>query len=353
MLLLDRKDFPRDKSCGDGVPARATEILFEFGLQEKLAAASFYVVSKVRLVSPKGYNVDFDFPLKAGAEAFIASRREFDSLLQQHAVESGAEFCRAQVEGPLLKDGRVVGVRARENGRSLELRAQVVIAADGATSAIARAILPQKFRDKHRAVALRAYIDDLVALPNQVEFYLYKDLLPGYGWVFPHGSHTANIGVGMRLDRFRQCGRSLEDMLQVLVESPAIKQRQLHGGQLRDLAAWSMNLGSQWIQRAYDGALLVGDAGGFVNPLTGGGIRNAFLSGRLAAQVASAALAKGDVSRRTLQEYDQLCHTAFRNDMRRSYLIQLLMLRMPVLLDWLIQRMSADSQFAQIFANNL
>jgi menaquinone-9 beta-reductase len=354
VLLLDRQAFPRDKACGDAVPARAVEMLCEFGMREKVQAAGFYSINKLRIVSPNGHLFDAAIPPgPTGAETYIAPRLAFDVLLQQHAVASGAEFRVAQVKAPLLENGRVTGVRAQVNGRLEAIPAKVVIIADGVTSAIARAIRPQQHADRHRAVALRAYIEDLEELPHQVEFHLCNGLLPGYGWIFPIGQCQANIGIGMRLDTFRQVRRSLEDMLKNFLEMPLIRERLKKKWQLRDVAVWPLNLGSQWLRYAYDGALLVGDAAGFINPLTGGGIHNALLSARLAAEAADEALAQGDVSLKMLRRYDRRCRAALWNDMRRSYLIQNWLLRLPRVLDWIIKRMGADSQFARIFTTKL
>ncbi len=125
--------------------------------------------------------------------------------------------------------------------------------------------------DGHRAVALRAYIEDLELYPHEVEFYLYDKILPGYAWVFPAADNMANIGLGMRLDHFRRLKRNLKKMLQDFLEMPAIRERLKHGGVLRDVATWQLNFGSQRnLQHVYDGAVLVGDAAGFINPLTGG-----------------------------------------------------------------------------------
>ncbi len=358
VLLLDRQAFPRDKACGDGVPAKAIETLNGLGMADKIRAANFYPIHGLRIVSPQGRNFDVDLP-RHNAETYVAPRLAFDALLQQHAVDSGAQFVAAQVQAPILSDGRTVGVYAQVNGKREEIRAPVVIGADGATSVIARALRrsTQQFQEKHRAVALRAYIENIEALPHRVEFYFSADVLPGYGWIFPTGEAQANVGVGMRLDVFRQGQsrgeRDLRERLNDLLNIPAISRRLKAGWQLRGLAAWPLNLGSQWLPCAFDGALLVGDAAGFINPLTGGGIHNALLSAQLAAEVVDEALACGDTSWKTLRRYERRCRAALGDEMRRSHLIQNWVLRLPFLLDWLVQRMNANSQFARILTTKL
>ena len=139
VLLLDRKDFPRDKTCGDGIPAGAIEVLYSLGMEEKIRQAEFYPVDRILLSSPREYVLEADLkPGETGASSYVVPRTEFDALIQEHAVECGADFRRAQVQEPIVEDGRVVGVRAKINGSVEEIRSKVVIGADGVTSALAR-----------------------------------------------------------------------------------------------------------------------------------------------------------------------------------------------------------------------
>ena len=356
VLLLDRKSFPRDKACGDAVPAGAIDKLYALGMKDKIKAANFYEIENMRLVSPKGYTMDaqLEDSSRWNAKSAIVPRLAFDALLQEHAVDSGAEFCEARVKDPIVEEGQVVGVRARVNGHTEEIRSKVVIGADGVTSVVSRALRPDKHVDGHRAVALRAYIDDLELLPHHVEFYLYDQILPGYAWIFPLGEDKANIGLGMRLDKFREGEYNLNEMLARLLEMPEIKKRVKNGGHLRDVATWQLNFGSQEnIQRVYPGALLVGDAAGLINPLTGGGISNAITSAWLAAETTHAAFLKDDFSQEALFPYEGYCQTAFWSTMRRSYLLQRALEHIPFAVDWIVKQAREGSDFAQTFMTKL
>lgn len=362
VLLLDRAEFPRDKTCGDAVPAGAIEALWRLGAKEKVAQAvargEFYPVEGMVLASPRGYELRAPFASGArGSDSYVAPRIYFDALIQQHAIDCGAAFRVMQVKEPILENGRVVGVRARGNGRDEELFAKMVVGADGVTSAIARALRPKENQhiDHHRAIALRAYIDDIEEIPRMVEFYLYKDILPGYAWIFPLGNNRANIGLGMRLDHFRNEKRmKLEEMLAEFLEMPMIKPRLKNGGQLHDVATWQLNFGSQkHLQHTFDGALLVGDAAGFINPLTGGGIHNSIISAELAALTIDEALRRGDVSRASLLIYEQRCHEAMWDSMKTSYRYQRWFLRFPILVDGMVRVMNENSGLAQTFLTKL
>lgn len=361
VLLLDRHQFPRDKACGDAVPAGAVDTLTRLGMGDKIqqavARGELYPLQSMRLVSPKGYEMEAQFHKGAGgSDSYVAPRLYFDALIHQHAIDSGAEFRQAQVTAPLLENGRVVGVKVKENGRTQELHSQVVIGADGVTSVITRTLRPKENQhvDGHRAVALRAYIEGLEEYPQQVEFYMYNQILPGYAWIFPTGTHRANIGLGMRLDHFRAKKQSLEDMLNTFLAMPAIKKRLQPNWELRDVATWQLNFGSQrHLQHVYDGAILIGDAAGFINPLTGGGIHNAIISAKIAARTVHEALQRGDISRTSMQIYEQRVHEAIWDSMLRSYRLQRSLMRFPFLIDFLIKWMKANSGLAKTFLTKL
>ncbi|HZD09898.1 MAG TPA: NAD(P)/FAD-dependent oxidoreductase [Candidatus Binatia bacterium] len=355
VLLLDRQSFPRDKICGDAVPATALDLLYTMGMEEKIKAANFYYIDKIRLVSPKGYSMHGDLQEEEHlSHSAIVPRETFDVLLQQHAIDSGATFVQAQVKEPIIENGQVTGVMARANGSVEAFRSKVVIAADGVTSAIARHVRSDEHVDHHRAVALRAYIADIEELPHEVEFFLYEEILPGYAWIFPLGEGRANIGLGMRLDTFREKNYNLKKMLQDFMEMPEIKGRLKNGGQLRGVATWQLNFGSQKnVQRAFDGALLIGDAAGFINPLTGGGISNAVISARLAAETVHQAFLKEDFTLNTLKVYEDYWRHELWRGLRRSYYLQRVLELTPFVVDWIVKRAQQSSEFAQIFMTKL
>lgn len=359
VLLLDRTPFPRDKTCGDAFPASAARVLADLGMGPAIEAAvareEFYPVERVRILSPRGIEVKAEFSYADPAhKTYVAPRLNLDVLIQAHAVKSGAEFRVAQVQAPIIEEGQVVGVRARVNGATAEWRSRLVIGADGVTSAIARALRPKEHPPQHRAVALRAYIEDMAEIDRTVEFFLYREILPGYAWIFPLGGGRANIGLGMRLDIFKHRQADLRQMLDAFLALPDIHPRLQRGGVLSGVKTWQLNFGSiRDVQRAFAGALLVGDAGGLIDPLTGGGIDNAIISATLAADVAAAALRVGDFSLAQLERYETECEAALWPGFRRSYNLQRGLLRFPLLIDLLARTMRANSSFAQTFLAKL
>ena len=360
VLLLDRNEFPRDKICGDGIPAGVFRRMQRRGMGEQLDAANargeMYPITGMRLMSPKGHVIEAEFKEEDELLSYVMPRVYFDAIIKQQAVDSGAEFRAAAVKEPLIEDGRVVGVNAQLNGSVKPIRSKMVVGADGVTSVITRSLRPKdkQHSDNHRAIAVRAYIHDLEVYPGQVEFFLYDEILPGYSWIFPTADEEANIGLGMRLDIFRKEHGDLNVLLQKFLDLPMVKSRIKRGGEVDNIRAWQLNFGSQKnLQNAYDGALLVGDAAGFINPVTGGGIHNAIISAEFAAQTIDDALSAGDVSRSQLKEYDKRTHDEMFSGMRRSYLFQRMLIHFPSLVDFLVVRAKENHSIVRTFLDKL
>jgi flavin-dependent dehydrogenase len=135
---------------------------------------------------------------------------------------------------------------------------------------------------------------------------------------------------------------------------PEIKPRLKRGGELEGIKIWQLNFGSQKkLQHVYDGALLVGDAAGFINPLTGGGIHNALMSSIFAGQTIEEALQRNDTSRESLKIYEDFCHDAMWKGMRRSFFIQRWLLRFPSIADIFFNYAGEDGALAKTFLEKL
>ncbi|MDA0245860.1 MAG: NAD(P)/FAD-dependent oxidoreductase [Chloroflexi bacterium] len=361
-LMLDRHSFPRDKICGDAVTSGAMEILVGLGMKEAILKAAaeqlFYPIDSIRLLSPKGYQLDT--PVNDShkeVRTYIAPRLHFDNLVYEGALAAGAEFQQGAVQGVVRENGRAAALTVKTAEGTQTIAGRLIIGADGVTSAVARDLRQgQTFTDNHRAIALRAYLTGLDIIPGGVEFYMYDEILPGYAWIFPTAANQVNIGLGMRLDIYRgqKSKTTLNQLLDHFLSLPAIKPRLQPGYTLEGVATWQLNMGSQTnLPYAFDNALLVGDAAGFINPLTGGGIHNALISACLAGEVGTAALRANDTSAATLKRYEKLCYQQLSKDMIRSYRLQYIMLHFPFVIDWLVRRMGANSHFAQTFIAKL
>ena len=360
VLLIDKDDFPRDKICGDALPAKALELLYNAGMgkaiDEAVENGEIYPLDYMRLVSPKGHQRSYPLTKSAGGyNAAVAPRIIFDSLIRNEAIRSGANILKATVEKPIIENNLVTGVKLRNGQKSDEIRAKIVIGADGAASNLARALRADKrHTNTHRAIAIRAYVENIELYPHEVEFYIYDSILPGYAWIFPLSDNRANIGLGMRLDHFHSEHRDLKKLLQLFLNLPLIKHRLKPGFTLENIASWPLNFGSQeGLEYAFPGALLVGDAGGFISPLTGGGINRSLLSGQLAAEIVHEALIKDDPSLNTLGRYEELCRRELQKSLRKNYYLTNTLFHLPGLVDLFVRNLNQNNPLASAFIGKL
>jgi geranylgeranyl reductase family protein len=266
VLLLDRADFPRDKSCGDGIAAHGRDELALLGLPDVLA--DYTPVDRLRVISPGGNTV----AARASRPNHVVPRRVFDARLVAAAVDRGVTLRKhkvrqvAQLRDRVLLDGEIAG--------------RVVLGADGASSVVRRQLGVRPTPDKHTAIAVRGYAD-VPADDDHAQFIAMQSAgWPAYAWSFPIGDGTANVGFGMLLPKLKATGRPGREVLhgrlaELLPDRPA-----------RDLLAHHLPLSPGRPRPGTGRVLLAGDAASLINPLTGEGIYYAILSGRLAAEAA-------------------------------------------------------------------
>lgn len=302
VVVCDKAQFPRDKPCGDGLTPRAVASIASIGLENELKR--FNRVEWLR-VNGAGRTLTFPWPASDSFPDFgyVIARTDLDEMLLRHAQTAGAEVREeTSVVGPIVSDGVVRGVTVRHNGTTEELRAGVVIAADGASSPIGRALGMQMVATRPIGVAVRAHFDAQrpSADDNVIESYLeLRDgdaLLPGYGWIFPMGQGRINVGVGI-LSSYKgwrdvNTAHLMEVFLRSLPQSwelPDISSLRASG----QLKGWRLPMGLGVWPPWRPGVMAVGDAAGVVNPFNGEGISEAVESGVVAAEVALTALGGG------------------------------------------------------------
>ena len=342
VLLVDRRSFPREKVCGDAISPRSLKTLEEMRLLRTIERSGFKKSDGITIFSPSGYRMSAKSPKTEFLPyGYVAPRMEFDEILRSHAVDAGAEFFEVLVKEPLLKNKSVVGVRGKHDGNITEINSEVVIAADGAFSALTRYLLKEeRKRRANVGVAVRAYFSGVESF-DFVEFHYEQKLLPGYGWIFPIGDDMANVGVGV-MPAHRKINLNAY-FKRFITGATRLKDAK----QMGKARGWLVPTGGSRHSRTKNGILFIGDAASFVNPLTGEGISYALESGKLAADVAAKALKLEDTSLRTLKEYDTAWKKQFAADFRHSLLLRRLV-RRPLLLDRIIKNASMDERLAEL-----
>jgi geranylgeranyl reductase family protein len=349
-LVLEKKRFPRDKTCGDGLGSRIPSALAELGIDPAICDR-FQSIRGLLLTSPSGIDFHGAFTPDVGRDGvvYVAPRLELDQLLRSHAEACGAEIREGiEVTGLLTSGADVEGVAYRTTqGGHHSVRARVVVGADGEHSVVRRDLgieLPKA----RRAFAVRAYYEGIEGLQEEIELHYDRRFFPAYFWVFPVGEGRANVGCGA-FDFWsgKQRINLPQAMQQFIAEHPAARTRFRNARRVSPVRGWPLSMGNLARRCQAGRALLVGDAAAFINPLTGEGIHNAMQSGLIAAEVIAGALSKGH---HRLDEYQRRWQTCFREEFRYSYLIRVALGRFPWLLDRIARKARSDETVATTMA---
>jgi menaquinone-9 beta-reductase len=279
VLLLDRRDFPRDKTCGDALLPDAVRCLERAGIWETVRARSAEYRS-ARIVSPSGVELRIDGD-------FATIRREIlDAVVVDAAVASGAVFRKAHVTGvELPTDGPAL---LRLDRMSAPERATLVIMATGADVSLLRP-LGMVRRPGPSAVAVRRYLASPLPLEELI-FSFERACLPGYGWIFPLGQGTFNMGVGLfgQTSSAQANPRQLFDRF--VREFTSARELVGSGEFIGSLHGALIRSGLSGVEPVRGPVLAVGETVGTTFPFTGEGIGKAMESGEMAAVAVIAAL---------------------------------------------------------------
>jgi geranylgeranyl reductase family protein len=303
VLVLEKAAFPREKVCGDGLTPRAVRELVAMGLP--IRAEDGWIRNKGLRVYGGGHRLEMPWPQLPDFPDYglARTRHDFDEALALHARASGAKVLeRTAVTGPLLDErtGRVVGVTARpvdDGGRKVgdevTYRAPVVIAADGVSARMALALGIEKDPRRPMGVAVRTYyrtpMHDDPWLESHLELWDgppgRSNLLPGYGWIFPLGDGTANVGLGSVSSRATATKVDYKDMLRRWLPGIGPEWEFTAEGQVGPVRGAALPMAFNRKPLYTRGLMLVGDAGGMVSPFNGEGIAYAMQAARRAADV--------------------------------------------------------------------
>ncbi|NOZ29435.1 MAG: geranylgeranyl reductase family protein [Chloroflexi bacterium] len=307
VLLVDKAHFPREKTCGGGLTPRAVAALQALGALDQVAARA-HRVTGARLVSPSGHQLHIRFADHLDGlppYGLAIPRLYLDDLLRRHAIDQGARFLPGcKVAGP-QRDHVLHTVIGQRDGERITLHARLVILATGAYLPILRAF---GFLDHMppTVLAARAYWDGLQGPADAFEFYFDRRLRPGYAWLFPTGNGRANVGVGL-FPTGREHPHSAARLLPGLLDGhPLLRERLCQAHRATPIKGYPLRTDFPSHPTVRENVMVVGEACGLVNPVTGEGIDLAIESGLLAAEIANEALRHlGDRFTTTLRRYDR------------------------------------------------
>lgn len=316
VTVVEKKTFPREKTCGDGLTPRAVKQINDMGLGDSLT--QFHRYDGLRATA-HGKALELHWPSHSVYPdyGYVVRRRDLDSMVALNAQSAGATLLQGHEAGqPILERGLLRGavVTNKQDDTTFEIRAKYVIVADGANSRFGRALGTSRTKEWPYGTAIRTYWES----PRHAEPWIESALdvkdrngnsMPGYGWIFPVGDGTINIGVGL-LSTFRDfksvnTTALLDAYAHMIADDwgidPSAPTTRATSGRIPMGGSVGPKVGPTYI--------VVGDAAGSVNPFNGEGIDYAYETARIAASVIHEALDTNNAA--VLQKYNDLINDEY------------------------------------------
>lgn len=352
VALIEKERFPRDKICGDAVPAFVPKVLNTINPEYAIAFENLVIknkVSKCRIISPDQHVMDLTFP----EEGFVCRRMVFDSFL--------FELAGSLQNISLFQVSPVIDVSvSQENvlvtiGENIHLKAQIVIGCDGANSIIKRKLAGSGNNKSDFSFSVRTYFSNLKDTSDEIlEFYFLRNLLPGYFWIFPLAGNLFNVGLGMPLKKASRGEINLaKELLNITKTVSGISYKFSNADMTSDIKGHLLPVSDQRNPISGDRFMLCGDAASLVNPVSGAGIGQAMQSGRYAGWQVLKCFDKNDFSAGFLKEYDLIVFEKIRKVTRRYKSIRKFVINSEWELNAVIKAGSSSKSFRKFIVNQL
>jgi digeranylgeranylglycerophospholipid reductase len=295
LMIEKRQEIGSPKRCGEGLSRNSAR---RMGIEP----SPLWIRREIRgatAIAPNGKRVTVDY--REGPEGWVIERKVFDKFLADMAARAGARvLARTEAVGLIREDGIISGIELESGRRAWQVRAPLVIAADGVESRLAReAGIDTTLKLSDVASGVQFEMTGIEIDPDRIELYFGNEVAPGgYCWIFPKGEDSANVGIGVRKPH---AGKPAIEYLRDFIESrPGLRK-----GSILEVNSGGIPVGGFIENMVTDNLMVVGDAAHQVNPIHGGGISEAFVAGRMAGQVASEARGAGDYSESFLSRYNE------------------------------------------------
>jgi geranylgeranyl reductase family protein len=351
VLLLDKARFPRHKACSDYVNPAAATLLEELGVLDDALALGARRMDGMRVHAPDGSQFLANYAMaEPGRAALGLSRYHLDNLLLDRARAAGVRVVERAHVREVLRDGeRVTGVSATINGTREELRAPLVVGADGRNSAVARALDLQRPLRWPNKTGLAAHYRNVSGLERYGEMHIAPGVYAGLAIIENGMTNLTVVAPGADVS-----GRdgSLDDFFQAAIERmPGIAEKMAGAERIGGIRGVG-SMGSHSRRVAGNGYLLIGDAAAFLDPFAGEGVHEALRAGLLAAPVAIAALRANDLSAARLDAYRIARRRTFTAKRTVSWIVQGF-INTPPLMNYVTHRLARREDLGLVLSGVL
>lgn len=305
--------------CGEGISQKVDQF--------KVLEGKRWIATKMegaRIISPNGTTITLSAEFAGNETGYVVYRDIFDQELARGAAQKGAEIMLDTNAVSLLKkEGKIKGIVATHFDETIEIKADVVVGADGVESRVGKwAGIQTTLKPYDLETCVQYTLTNIEWDSPYCDFFLGKQVAPGgYVWVFPKGKDVANVGIGI-LASLSESGKAKKLLDQFIAAHPQLKK----GEPLRVITG--ADPVAEPIQSVQDNLLLVGDAARQVDPITGGGLMHAIEAGKYAGAIIGKAVKKQSFTAQTLSEYETLWREAFGKKLHRNYIAKEIMLDM-------------------------
>ncbi|RLF78128.1 NAD(P)/FAD-dependent oxidoreductase [Thermococci archaeon] len=286
VLMIDKKaEIGSPKRCAEGLGIGNFK-KYDIPLDKRFINREIYGAA---IYSPNGHKLELRYNRVSGV---ILERKIFDKMLAYYAGKAGAEvMAKTEATGLIRSDGKIKGIKARHEGEPLEIHADIIVAADGVESRVARWAGINSFLPPHELDSAYEYemiLEGFEFDPDMIHLYFGNEVAPrGYVWIFPKDDDRANVGIGINGDNPNTAKYYLEKWL---------KENNIKGSKILEVNVGGVPVGGFLKELTKENVVVVGDAARQVNPMHGGGMAEAMEAATIASKWISRALEEGDLS---------------------------------------------------------
>lgn len=320
LVVEDHSAIGTPVQCGESLALSSLE---ELGLEPDPSFVANDDIRIVRVFSPGRKKIEMVLPENMKAPGLILERKMFEKLLAVKIAKMGAHiYTKTPAIGVLKENGFVVGVKIKYIDEIKEVRAKVVIAADGPSSNVARWAGMDIYNEITKFASCAQFqLANVNIDPKVAEVYLGKAIPGGGFWILPKSNGFANVGLGIAGNDSRTALSYLKEFVE--------KDERFRNGSIIEFNVGPVPVGGVVKKMVGNGIMVVGDAARQVNPATGGGMKYGIRAGIIAGEVAANAVKDNDASEKFLKSYEKRWKKEFARRFKTFEIFKEMIMEMP------------------------